>query len=184
MNWNIADRPEAVIHHIGLQAGKLSLAVHGKLIRLQSLKVAHPKVMTPLKISIYLVSALIGIAFSVMALILCATVSGHHIWLLRCAGVLLFVVVVAHLIPLHLLRTRLHAGSYVAIAITAAWGFGVLYYLAETDDPFRSEGELFSNAPFMLACFLSIFPIIRAAFRMTRITPIVNVSSVTEGPDG
>jgi hypothetical protein len=135
--------------------------------------------MRPLNISIYLVSALVGMALSVMALLLCATVSGHHIWLLRSAGGFLVIVVLAHLIPLRWLPTRLHVGIYVAIAVAAAWGFGALYYLAEADDPFRSEGELFSNAPFRLACFLSILPVIRAAFRMALITPIVNASSVT-----
>jgi hypothetical protein len=119
-----------------------------------------------------------------MALILCATVSAHHIWLLRSAGGLLFVVVVAHLIPVGWLGTRLRVGTYVAIAVASAWGFAALYYLAEADDPFRSEGELFSNAPFRLACFLSIFPVIRAAFRRTFLTPpILNASSVAEIAD-
>jgi hypothetical protein len=34
--------------------------------------------------------------------------------------------------------------------------FGCLYYLAEIDDPFRSEGEWFANRPFQLAAFLCV----------------------------
>jgi hypothetical protein len=136
--------------------------------------------MRSFNFSVYMLSVCVGLAFAVMAVILCATVSGHHIWLLRSAGCCLFGVVVAHLFSLRWLGTRSQLWCYLCLTIAAVWGFAALYYLAETDDPFRSEGEMFSDTPFRLACFFFILPAIRAAIRMTSIRSTVNASPVTD----
>jgi hypothetical protein len=112
-------------------------------------------------------SALIALPFAIMALVLVATVSGAHVWLLRFAGVFLFGVVVAHAFPLRALSSKSQVVIYIILAITASWGFGAFYYFAEINDPFRGEGEMFSDAPFQLAFFLSILPLVRAFIRLT-----------------
>ena len=114
----------------------------------------------------YLISALIGVAFAVMAVIFIASVSANNLSLLRAAGVVLFGVVAAHLFPLGTVSKQPQIALYVALSVAAAWAFGVLYYFAEIDDPFRNEGKLFSNVPFRLAFFLSIMPVLRAALRI------------------
>ena len=126
-------------------------------------------------------SAIVGVVFFIMAFILVTAVGGQHLVLLHSAGAFLFAVVVAHLLPLTTIKTRHALFFYVAGAVVAAACFGYLYYLAELDDPFRSEGEWFANRPFMLAAFLCVFPLYRArlrwvALRETDGTPTPNQS--------
>jgi hypothetical protein len=116
-------------------------------------------------IFIGILSGIVGVVFSIMALILVAAVGGQHLVLLHSAGAFLFAVVVAHLLPLTTIKTRHALFFYVAGAVVAAGCFGYLYYLADLDDPFRSEGEWFANRPFMLAGFLCVFPLYRARLR-------------------
>jgi hypothetical protein len=125
--------------------------------------------MRTLSISIYVLAAMVGVAFAVMALILVATVSGAHVWLMRLAGAFLFGVVAAHLFPVIHFSKRSQVTGYILLAIAAAWSFGASYYFAAIDDPVRNEGELFSDSPFALAFFLSIFPVLRGALRVMSI---------------
>ena len=47
--------------------------------------------------------------------------------------------------------------------------FGSLYYFATIDDPFRSEGEMFEDMPFLLAAWLCFLPLTRASLRCIRL---------------
>jgi hypothetical protein len=110
-------------------------------------------------------SGIVGVVFFIMALVLMAAVAGQHLVFLHAAGAFLFAVVAAHLLPLTIIKTR-HALVFYAVgAVVAAACFGYLYYFAELDDPFRSEGEMFANRPFQLAAFLCVFPLYRARLR-------------------
>jgi hypothetical protein len=117
-------------------------------------------------IGVYVLSALVGTAFAVEALIFVTAVTGPHLWLLRSAGVILIGVVAAHIFPLRYLAKRSQIALYVSLAVVAAWSFGVVYYFAEIDDPFRSENELGSSVPFWTALFLSLFPVVRSVIRI------------------
>ena len=128
-----------------------------------------------------LLSAFIALVFAVMAAILVGAVSGPHVWLLRFAGVLLFGVVGAHALPLRALSSRSQVACYVVLAIVVSWGFGTLYYFAEIDDPFRSEGEMLSDAPFQLACILCILPTVRAITRLMLMKPRPNAALKSTG---
>jgi hypothetical protein len=110
-------------------------------------------------------SGIVGVVFSIMALILVAAVGGQHLVLLHSAGAFLFAVVAAHLLPLTIIKTRHGLVFYAAGAVVAAACFGCLYYFAEIDDPFRNEGEWFANRPFLLAASLCVFPLYRARLR-------------------
>ena len=110
-------------------------------------------------------SGIVGVVFFIMALILLTAVGGPDLVLLHAAGAFLFVLVAAHLLPLMTIKTRHGLVFYVAGVVIAAACFGYLYYLAELDDPFRSEGEWFANRPFQLAAFLCVFPLYRARLR-------------------
>src|SRR5713226_210725 len=90
-------------------------------------------------------SGIVGVVFSIMALVLVAAVGGEHLVLLHSAGAFLFAIVAAHLLPLTIIKTRHALVFYAASAVVAAACFGCLYYFAEIDDPFRSEGEWFAN---------------------------------------
>jgi hypothetical protein len=110
-------------------------------------------------------SAMIGLAFAIMALILVAARYATHLLLLRWAGAFLCVVVMAHLFPMALVKAQAQVVWFAGLGVIAAACFGVLYYLAEIGDPSRSEGLLFANGPFWLAGFLCIFPLLRAWLR-------------------
>jgi hypothetical protein len=110
-------------------------------------------------------SVLVGAVFSIMALGLTIAVRGEHLVLLHCAGAFLFAVVAVHLLPLALIKRRAGLVLYAVGAIAAAAAFGVLYYFATIDDPFRSEGELFEDVPFLLAAWLCFLPLARASLR-------------------
>jgi hypothetical protein len=110
-------------------------------------------------------SGIVGVVFFIMALVLVTAVAGQHFVLLHAAGAFLLAVVAAHLLPLTIIKTRHALVFYAAGAVAAAACFGYLYYLAEIDDPFRSEGEWFANRPFLLAAFLCVFPLYRARLR-------------------
>ena len=110
-------------------------------------------------------SGIVGVAISIMALILVTAVGGQHLVLLHSAGAFLFAVVAAHLLPLTIIKTRHVLVFYAAGTVVAAVCFGCLYYFAEIDDPFRGEGEWFANRPFQLAAFLCVFPLYRARLR-------------------
>lgn len=132
--------------------------------------------MRVLSISIDVLSAIVGAAITVMAFILAASVAGNHLLLLRSAGILLFGVVAVHLFPLTPFKKRSRLIGYLVFAFIAVWGFASLYFFAVADDPFRNENELFSKAPFRLACLLSIFPILRFYLRFRSLSSIVNVA--------
>jgi hypothetical protein len=127
--------------------------------------------MKALNIFIYVLSVLVGVAFAMVAIILVASVTGIHVWLLRSAGILLLGVVVLHCFPLTWLTKRPQLLIYLFLAIVTTWGFGALYFFAEVDDPVRGENELFSNAPFRLAFLLSILPSVRALLRLRAVSP-------------
>ena len=124
--------------------------------------------MAALRVLVGVVATLctfVGVVFSIMALGLTIAVSGEHLVLLHCAGAFLFVVVAAHLLPLALIKRRLGLVLYAVGVVAAAAVFGVFYYFATIDDPFRSEGEFFEDVPFLLAAWLCFFPLARASLR-------------------
>jgi hypothetical protein len=110
-------------------------------------------------------SGIVGVVFSIMALILVSAVAGYHLVLLHWAGASLFMVVAAHLLPLTLIKRRAGLLLYATGVVAAAALFGSLYYFATIDDPFRSEGELFEDVPLWLAGFLCLLPLTRTCLR-------------------
>ena len=121
--------------------------------------VRRMRAVRTLSILLGTLSGIVGVVFSIMALILVTAVAGYHLVLLHWAGVFLLVVVAAHLLPLTLIKRRAGLALYAAGVVAAAALFGDLYYFATIDDPFRSEDELFEDVPRWLAGFLCLLPL-------------------------
>lgn len=103
----------------------------------------------------------------------CAIYFGGNLIYLKAAGVMLCVLFVFHVFPVSLARTRRRLLIYSASAVASAAIFGVLYYVAEIGDPFQSEGERFSDRPFLLAAILCVFPLLRAWVRsLSLVAPV------------
>ena len=126
-----------------------------------------------LSISVDIISALVGVIFACLALVLVAAIYAPHLWLLRSAGIFLSVVVVAHVLPLTLLRTRWQIIVFTIGAVAAAACFSYVDFLAERDD---------SDIPYDVASFarwclqrgvlLCVFPCIRGIIRWFRLTGV------------
>jgi hypothetical protein len=112
-------------------------------------------------------SGLIALPIAALAFIFnLAVASGGSLVLIHIAGVALIFLLIVHVLPISWLPTKRHLIIFALASVTAAFLFGLLYYFAEVDDPFRPEGELWANHPFALASVFAVLPPVRAIFRL------------------
>ena len=81
------------------------------------------------------------------------------------AGVVLVLVFLLHIVPVSWIGNKRRLLIYATFSVGLAFLFGLLYFLAERSDPFRSEGELWAHHPFRLAMLLAVLPPLRALAR-------------------
>jgi hypothetical protein len=122
-------------------------------------------------VSLFLVicSGLLGLLIALLAIGTFFTVSGVYtpinLMYIRASGVVLLPVSAIHMLPMSLLTNRQQLQLFAVVTVVLSMAFGLFFYLAFLDDPFRSNFVL-ANRPFSVAVVFCVFPLLRAGVRM------------------